>query len=190
MEMNSQQSLPVSTQNVWEALNDIDLLKRSIPGCESIAPSGENRFDVLVTAAIGPVKAKFRSKLQLLDMNPPESYTMQFDGQGGPAGFGKGTAKVRLESVPDGTTVLHYAVTAQVGGKIAQVGSRLIDMAAQKMAQQFFDEFERVLIEKYAPQVAAEAAAAREPAAQGLWARFVAALRRMFGLRQSDPLDR
>ena len=179
MELNSQQALTVTPQQAWEALNDLDILRRSIPGCESMAPDGENRFLVVVAASIGPVKAKFRSKLQLLDVAPPLSYTMQFDGQGGPAGFGKGTAKVRLEPVDGGTTMLHYSVHAQVGGKLAQVGSRLVDMAAQKMARDFFEGFERVLLEVYPPAV--PVAPVEAPA--GLWARFVAALRRLFGLR-------
>ena len=179
MELNSQQALTVTPQQAWDALNDIDILRRSIPGCENIAPDGENRFLVLVAASIGPVKAKFRSKLQLLDVVAPVSYTMQFDGQGGPAGFGKGTAKVRLEPAEGGKTTLHYQVHAQVGGKLAQVGSRLVDMAAQKMARDFFEGFERVMLEVYPP--AAPAPAVERPV--GLWARFVVALRRLFGLR-------
>jgi carbon monoxide dehydrogenase subunit G len=179
MELNSQQALTVTPQQAWEALNDIDILRRSIPGCESIAPDGENRFLVVVAASIGPVKAKFRSKLQLLDVVPPQSYTMQFDGQGGPAGFGKGTAKVRLEPAENNTTMLHYVVQAQVGGKLAQVGSRLVDMAAQKMARDFFEGFERVMLEVYPPAV--PVAPVERPA--GLWARLIAALRRLFGLR-------
>lgn len=184
MELASQQPLPVNQQQAWEALNDIELLRRSIPGCESITPTGEDSFDLLVAAAIGPVKAKFKGKLKLLDMAPPSSYTMQFDGQGGAAGFGKGNAKVRLEPVDDGNTVLHYAVTAQVGGKIAQVGSRLVDMAAQKMAGEFFENFRRALEEKYPRPAAVEAPApAPEAPPRGFFARLLAALRRLFGGR-------
>ncbi len=183
MELASQQPLPVTQQQAWEALNDIELLKRAIPGCESITPTGEDSFDVLMSAAIGPVKAKFKGKLKLLDLVPPESYTMQFDGQGGAAGFGKGNAKVRLEPAADGSTVLHYAVTAQVGGKIAQVGSRLVDMAAQKMAGEFFENFRKALEEKYPPAPTAEPPAAAAPAPRGFFARLLAALRRLFGLR-------
>jgi len=182
MELISQQALPVTPAQAWDALNDIEMLRRAIPGCESIAPDGENRFQVVVAASVGPVKAKFRSKLQLLDVVAPVSYTMQFDGQGGAAGFGKGTAKVRLEPADGGQTMLHYAVHAQVGGKLAQVGSRLVDMAAQKMARDFFEGFERVLLEVYPPAVAAPAPAV-EARPAGLWARIIAALRRLFGLR-------
>ena len=183
MELTSQQALPVTPAQAWDALNDIEMLRRSIPGCETIAPDGENRFQVVVAASVGPVKAKFRSKLQLLDVVPPVSYTMQFDGQGGAAGFGKGTARVRLEPADGGQTMLHYAVNAHVGGKLAQVGSRLVDMAAQKMARDFFEGFERVLLEVYPPAPAAAPAPAEEARPAGLWARFIAALRRLFGLR-------
>ncbi|HQN14427.1 MAG TPA: carbon monoxide dehydrogenase subunit G [Quisquiliibacterium sp.] len=187
MQLTSQQALPATPQQAWDALNDIDLLKQSIPGCETITATSDTSYEVLVAAAIGPVKARFKSKLQLLDVVPPQSYTMQFDGQGGPAGFGKGTAKVRLEPAPDGTTVLHYDVNAQVGGKIAQVGSRLVDMAAQKIASDFFNNFTRVITEKYPPAPVAptaEAAPAPAPAAapSGFFARLWAALRRLFGL--------
>ena len=186
MQLTSQQALPATPQQAWDALNDIDLLKQSIPGCETITATSDTSYEVLVAAAIGPVKARFKSKLQLLDVVPPQSYTMQFDGQGGPAGFGKGTAKVRLEPADDGTTVLHYDVHAQVGGKIAQVGSRLVDMAAQKIATDFFNNFTRVITEKYPPApVAAEAAPEATPAAAapaGWFARLLAAVRRLFGL--------
>lgn len=184
MELASQQQLPVDQQQAWEALNDIELLARAIPGCESITASGENTYDLLVAAAIGPVKAKFKGKLELLDIQAPNAYTMQFNGQGGPAGFGKGSARVELSPGADGGTTLSYSVNAQVGGKIAQVGSRLVEMAAQKMAQEFFDKFRQVLIEKYPPP-ASPAAAPEVPvpaaAPQGLLARIWAAIRRLFG---------
>jgi len=131
---------------------------------------------VLVTAAIGPVKAKFKGKLQLENLQPPTSYTLRFEGQGGAAGHGKGNAEVRLESTGPRTTVLHYTAHATVGGKIAQLGSRLVDMAAQKMATEFFETFNAKLQERY--QVVPEPVAV---APQGLWARFVAWLKRLFG---------
>ncbi|MEK9776106.1 MAG: carbon monoxide dehydrogenase subunit G [Quisquiliibacterium sp.] len=181
MELNSQQVLRVTRQQAWDALNDLEILRRAIPGCETISPDGENNFQVVVAAAVGPVKARFRSKLQLQDIDAPNSYTMQFDGQGGAAGFGKGTAKVRLEPGEPGLTVLHYQVTAQVGGKLAQVGSRLVDMAAQKMARDFFEKFDLVLLEVYPP--AEQPAAQDKPPAKpaGLFARLRAALGRLFG---------
>lgn len=181
MELTSRQTLPVPQAQAWEALNDTELLKKATPGCESMTTLGENRFELVVAAAIGPVKARFKSKLALLDVQAPDSYTMQFDGQGGPAGFGKGTAKVRLEPGEAGTTILHYSVNAQVGGKIAQVGSRLVDMAAQKMAKDFFENFERAIVEKY-PPAAPPPAPVEAPVRVTLFARLIAALRKMFGL--------
>ena len=180
MQLTSQQELPASQAQAWEALNDTEVLKTCIPGCESITPTGENQFEVLVTAAVGPVKAKFKGKLHLQDMNPPESYTIQFDGQGGAAGFGKGSAQVRLEPTGPASCTLHYTANASVGGKIAQIGSRLVDMAAQKMAGEFFTNFTAVLQERYAPP-AVEAAPAAPPAPQGLVARLLAWLKRLFG---------
>ncbi len=189
MDLASQQTLPVTRDQAWEALNDMDLLRQAIPGCESITATGENQFELLVAAAIGPVKARFKSKLKLLDIAAPESYTMQFDGQGGAAGFGKGTAKVKLVQVAPHETVLEYAVNAQVGGKIAQVGSRLVDMAAQKLAQEFFDNFRRLITERYPlpPEVAA-AAPEPVPAVEaerpgGFFGRLLAFIRRLFGGR-------
>jgi carbon monoxide dehydrogenase subunit G len=140
MEMNQSQRLPVPQQVAWEALNDTGLLKQCIPGCESIEPDGDNAYLLAMTAAVGPVKARFKGRMALEDIQAPDSYTIRFDGQGGAAGFGKGSARVRLE--PDGDeTVLTYTVNAQVGGKIAQIGSRLVDAAARKMADTFFARF-------------------------------------------------
>ena len=157
MEMTSQQLLPVDQATAWAALNDIDLLKQSIPGCESLVSTGENAFEVGLLAAVGPVKARFKGRMNIEDANPPDAYTIRFDGQGGAAGFGKGHARVELQ--PEGSqTLLKYTASAQVGGKIAQIGSRLVDMAAQKMANQFFEKFSAALVERY-PQAAAAATA-------------------------------
>ncbi len=180
MELTSQQTLPVAQAQAWEALNDITLLKECIPGCESITATGDNQFEVLITAAIGPVKAKFKGKLQLENLQPPTSYTMRFEGQGGAAGHGKGTAEVRLESTGPRSTLLHYTAKATVGGKIAQLGSRLVDMAAQKMAADFFGTFNTRLQERY--QVVPEPLpAVVPPAPQGLVARLLAWLKKLFG---------
>lgn len=144
MEMTQTRQLPVVQQNAWEALNDTGLLKQCIPGCESIEPDGDNAYLVALTAAVGPVKARFKGRMALQDIQAPDSYTIQFDGQGGVAGFGKGTAHVTL--APEGEqTVLTYTVNAQVGGKLAQIGSRLVDAAARKMADTFFDRFTAAL---------------------------------------------
>ena len=178
MQLTSQQALPVNQAQAWEALNDITLLQAAIPGCEGITPTGDNQYEVLVLAAIGPVKAKFKGKLQLENIQAPTSYTLRFEGQGGPAGHGKGTADIRLEPNGPRETVLHYTANASVGGKIAQIGSRLVDMAAQKMATDFFERFTAALQERYA--AAPEPAPAAE-APQGLFARLVAWLKRVFG---------
>jgi uncharacterized protein len=176
MQLTSQQTLPVAQDVAWRSLNDIDLLRESIPGCESITPTGENEYEALVVAAVGPVKAKFKGRLRLSDLDPPNAYTIQFDGQGGAAGHGKGHAQVRLEPAGPQTTLLHYVVNASVGGKIAQVGSRLVDMAAQKIANDFFQNFTAKLKERYAAP-AAEAPAPPPP--QGLIAKLLAWLRRL-----------
>lgn len=182
MQLSNQQTLPVSQAQAWEALNDTSLLQQAIPGCESLTPTGENQYEALVTAAIGPVKAKFKGKLQLEDLQPPVSYTLRFEGQGGAAGHGKGNAKIRLEPVGSTETVLHYEVQASVGGKIAQVGSRLVDMAAQKMAGEFFERFTAALKERYAPATVEPVVVAGGSAGGGgLWARFIAWLKRLFG---------
>jgi carbon monoxide dehydrogenase subunit G len=167
MQLTNQQALPVSQDIAWQALNDVEILKASIPGCESLTAVGENEYEVQLTAAVGPVKAKFKGKLKLSDLTPPTSYNIQFEGQGGAAGHGKGTASVRLEALNENETTLHYTANAQVGGKIAQIGSRLIDMAAQKMASEFFAKFNTVLQAKYKPAVAEDDASAETEAASG-----------------------
>ncbi len=179
MQLTNQQVLPVGQAQAWEALNDIALLQSAIPGCEGITATGEHQYEVLVTAAIGPVKAKFKGKLQLENLQPPTSYTLRFEGQSGAAGHGKGTADIRLEAQGPRQTVLHYSAHATVGGKIAQVGSRLVDMAAQKMAGDFFERFNAALQQRYA--VSAEPEAAAEAAPQGPIARLLAWLKKLFG---------
>ena len=140
MEMTGEQRIPASQQDTWEALNDPDVLKACIPGCESITAVNENEYNVAMTAKVGPVSAKFRGRLQLSDIKPPQSYSLTFEGQGGPAGFAKGGAHVRLSA--DGEkTRLNYDVKASVGGKLAQIGSRLVDAAARKIADDFFRNF-------------------------------------------------
>jgi uncharacterized protein len=176
MQLSSQQTLPVAQDIAWAALNDTSLLQAAIPGCESITPTGENMFDVALMAAVGPVKARFKGKLKLMDLQPPNAYKLQFEGQGGAAGHGKGSAEVTLESTGPHSTLLHYTAQATVGGKIAQIGSRLVDMAAQKMAGEFFDNFTQALVERHGvPAPAAEAAPA------GWFTRLRLWLRRLLG---------
>jgi carbon monoxide dehydrogenase subunit G len=140
MEMKGEQLIPAPQQVVWDALNDPEVLKACVPGCESIEKSGDNEYQVLMVARVGPVSAKFKGKLTLSDINPPGSYSLSFEGQGGAAGFAKGSAQVRLSS-EGAHTKLSYEVKANVGGKLAQIGSRLVDAAAKKVADDFFKNF-------------------------------------------------
>jgi carbon monoxide dehydrogenase subunit G len=171
MEMTGEQLIPVPQQKVWEGLNDPEVLKACIPGCETIEKVSDSEYRVAMTAAVGPVKAKFNGKLLLADLNPPTSYTLSFEGSGGAAGFGKGGAQVAL--APEGAgTKLSYKATAQVGGKLAQVGSRLIDGVAKKMADEFFQRF-NVQLAGPAP-AAAPVMVEKGPWLTGVWV-FIAA---------------
>ena len=141
MELHSERLIPASVDDTWAALNDPAVLKACITGCESLERTADDAFTAQVAVKVGPVSARFKGNLKLTDVQPPHSYTIHFDGQGGIAGFGKGSAEVKL--APEGTqTRLAYAARAQVGGKLAQIGSRLIDAAAGKIAEDFFKAFE------------------------------------------------
>jgi carbon monoxide dehydrogenase subunit G len=140
MELKGEQLILLPPATVWAGLNDPDILQASIPGCESIEKTGDEGYKLVMVAAVGPVKARFNGKLTLSNVHPLQSYTLTFEGSGGAVGFGKGKADVALASV-EGGTLLTYQVSAQVGGKIAQVGSRLIDGVAAKMAAEFFTRF-------------------------------------------------
>jgi carbon monoxide dehydrogenase subunit G len=159
MEMIGTQLLPVPKQIAWEALNDPEILKASIMGCDMLDRTSDTEFVAGVTAAIGPVKAKFKAKLTLSDVDPPNAYTIKFDGQGGAAGFGKGEAGVKL-TAEGNSTRLDYTAKANVGGKLAQIGSRLVDAASKKMADDFFTKFNAELARRNPEAVAAAAAAA------------------------------
>jgi uncharacterized protein len=142
MELSRQQIVPAPVDVVWAALNDPETLRGCVPGCDAIEPDGENAYRITMAAKVGPVSAKFAGRMRLSDVDPPKGYTLSFDGQGGAAGFAKGEAKVTLEPAENGAaTALSYEVRAQVGGKIAQIGSRLVDGAAQKLADDFFGCF-------------------------------------------------
>lgn len=159
MEMTGSQTLPVSRQLAWDALNDPDTLKIAITGCEELVRTSDTEFATTVVAAVGPVKAKFKAKLTLVDVVAPESYTIRFDGQGGVAGFGKGEASVKL--TPEGdSTRLDYSAKASVGGKLAQIGSRLVDATAKKMADEFFTKFNAELKRRHAPAAVPDTALA------------------------------
>ncbi|WP_114814134.1 CoxG family protein [Paraburkholderia kururiensis] len=141
MQLTESYTLPVPQQRAWEALNDTAILRQSIPGCESIEPDGENAYALTMQAHVGPVKAHFKGRMLLTDIDAPRAYTIVFEGQGGVAGFGKGSAQVTLEPEGDAATKLSYTAHAQVGGKLAQIGSRLVDGAARKIAGEFFKRF-------------------------------------------------
>ena len=164
MEMSGEYRIPASRQTVWEALNDPEILKTCIPGCESLERTSENELTAKVTAKVGPVKAKFGGKVTLSDINPPNSYSISGEGTGGPAGFAKGGAKVTLEE-DGGETILRYTAEAQVGGKLAQIGQRLIDGASKKIADEFFATFAETVGggTPEAPQDQAEAMAVTTP---------------------------
>jgi carbon monoxide dehydrogenase subunit G len=165
MEMTGEYRIPASRQRVWEALNDPDVLKQCIPGCQSLEKVSDTEFNGRVVASVGPVRATFGGKVTLSDLDPPQSYTITGEGSGGVAGFAKGGAKVNLAE-EGAETLLTYDVQAQVGGKLAQIGSRLIDGVARKMATDFFGSFAAaVTAEQPAPAAAEAAPAAPEPVA-------------------------
>jgi carbon monoxide dehydrogenase subunit G len=140
MDISGSQVIAASRDAVWAALNDAEILKASIPGCESLEKTSDTEMTAAVTSKIGPVKAKFKGAVTLENINAPESYTIVGEGKGGVAGFAKGSADVKLTEV-EGGTLLEYTAKAQVGGKLAQLGSRLIDSTAKKMAEDFFAKF-------------------------------------------------
>jgi carbon monoxide dehydrogenase subunit G len=160
MEMQGSRVLAVTQQQAWDALLDPQVLQACIPGCERMESTGPNQYTAALALRIGPVAAKFNGKVALADVNPPQSCTISFDGQGGAAGFGKGSAKVRL-APKDAGCELSYDVSAQVGGKIAQVGQRLIDSVAKSMAEDFFKRFDAQMQRLHpAPVAAAQSAPA------------------------------
>jgi uncharacterized protein len=162
MKMNGEEIIPASIETVWKALNDPDVLKQCIPGCESITKKSDTEMSARVVAKVGPVKAGFNGSVQLKDLKPPHSYRIEGKGEGGLAGFATGGATVELETVPEGTKMT-YDVDAQVGGKMAMLGSRLIDSTARSLAGQFFEKFAQVAASMKA---AAPAAAKKKPAAK------------------------
>ena len=163
MELLGERLIPAPLATTWAALNDPEVLKACVAGCESMERTGPDAFTALVAVKVGPVSARFKGNLQMTNVQAPNSYTINFDGQGGVAGHGKGSADVNLVAVGE-QTQLKYAARAQVGGKLAQIGSRLVDAAAGKIADDFFKAFEAHLLAT-TPQPAAEAAPATPAAA-------------------------
>ncbi len=159
MDMTGSERIAAPRERVYAALNDPEILKAAIPGCEAIEKTSDTEMTATVVTKVGPVKAKFQGAVTLSDLDPPHGYTISGEGKGGPAGFAKGGAKVRLEE--DGAaTVLHYEVKADVGGKLAQLGSRLIDGTAKKLSCEFFSRFAELVAEPQAEAAAAPAAEA------------------------------
>ena len=164
MDMTGEYRIAAPRAKVWAALNDAEILRQAIPGCDEIEKTSDISFTAKVTAKVGPVKASFGGKVTLSDMDPPNGYTITGEGSGGVAGFAKGGAKVGL--VDDGAgTLLTYSVDAQVGGKLAQIGSRLIDGTARKMAEEFFSRFAALVAEGEVADPSVIAVVTPEPAA-------------------------
>lgn len=158
MELTGEQAIAAPREEVWRALNDAEILARCIPGCESLKMTSDTEFDAVVTVKMGPVKAKFSGNVTLSDLDPPNGYTLTGEGKGGAAGFAKGQAVISL-SERDGGTLLTYKVSAQVGGKIAQLGARLLDGTSRKLAGEFFASFGETFAgpAEVAPEAPAEA---------------------------------
>jgi carbon monoxide dehydrogenase subunit G len=170
MDMTGERRIPAPRQTVWEALNDPEVLKVSIPGCESLERLDDDQMKATAAVKIGPISARFSGKVHLTDIDPPNGYRISGEGQGGAAGFAKGGANVAL--VDDGAdTLLTYQVNAQVGGKLAQLGARLIDASAKQMADQFFDRFSRQVqaMSPGAPVSAAAPPTDLQPSAISVW---------------------
>lgn len=168
MDMSGQYRIEAPRERVWVALNDPEVLRQCIPGCEEVQKLSDTEFTAKVATKVGPVSAKFSGKVTLSDLDPPHGYTITGEGSGGAAGFGKGGANVRLEPDGDSATLLSYTAHAQVGGKLAQIGSRLIDGTARKMADDFFAKFARTVgtpapVEAPVIATTAEAASAAAP---------------------------
>ena len=144
MKLNDEITIQAPREAVFAALNDADILRRSIPGCEELEKISDTQFKALVRAKVGPVRARFRGEVTLSDLNPPESYTLSGQGKGGTAGFARGEARIQLKADGD-ATLLSYDVSATVGGKLAQLGGRLIDNSARKLAAEFFANFQKIV---------------------------------------------
>jgi carbon monoxide dehydrogenase subunit G len=155
MDMTGEFRIAAPRQRVWEGLNDPEILKQCIPGCETIEKVSDTEFTAQVVARVGPVRAAFSGKVNLSDLDPPRAYTIAGEGSGGVAGFAKGAAKVRLDEDGGDATLLRYEVEAHVGGKLAQIGSRLIDATSRKMAGDFFERFAGLMAPEAAPPLEA-----------------------------------
>ena len=180
MELSNTRTVPLPRPVVWAALNDPAVLKDCLPGCESLEPDGEHAWRVVMAARVGPVSARFNGRMSMADIQEPETYTLQFDGQGGAAGFARGDARVTLKPLAGDQTEMSYVAKATVGGKLAQIGSRLVDGAAAKMADDFFARFVTRAAGPAASAAAADVVPADDtatpiaPAGGSPWIRYVA----------------
>eukprot|EP01036_Dinobryon_divergens_P055675 gene55675-74347_t len=181
--MQGSRTLAVTQQQAWEALNDPEMLKACIPGCEKFELTEANTYNVGTAIKIGPVAARFNGRVVLSDIVPPQSYKLSFDAQGGVAGFGKGESSVQLKPAGSGCE-LTYTVHSTVGGKIAQLGQRLIDGAAKSTADDFFKRFEAEMQSRYGPPPAAVAAETAEAPAEK--AGVMSGLMKKIGLGKKD----
>lgn len=166
MDMTGQQHIPASKEEVWNALNDTEVLKVCIPGCQELVKSSDTQMSAVAVIKVGPVKARFQGVVTLSDLDPPNGYKITGEGQGGVAGFAKGVAAVRLEEA-EGGTILHYNVDAQIGGKLSQLGGRLIDVTAKQMSGQFFKRFAEEIQARQNPGASAtESTSEKAPSVQ------------------------
>jgi uncharacterized protein len=160
MELHDQIHINAPRERVFAALNDIDILRQAIPGCEAIEAVSPTEFAATVSAKIGPLKARFNGQVSLTDIVPNESYTLAGEGRGGPAGHAKVRSNVKLEDAPAGTTILHYDVKADIGGKLAQLGGALVQKTAEKLSAEFFRAFEKLVSDGSPAESAAQTPAA------------------------------
>lgn len=190
MEIKGERILPSDRDTVWSLLNDPEVLRQCIPGCESLVATGEHSYDVAMTAAVGPVRARFKGKLSLADIEPPVRYRLMFEGQSSQAGFARGEARVELQDLAPAQTRLTYSATSQIGGKLAQIGGRLINAAAAATADKFFDAFANRLPARPSALADATAAAAppagAQPKSTALWAWLLSFFRYLIG-RKTPP---
>ena len=177
MEMHGSRAIAATQQQTWEALLDPQVLQVCIPGCDKMESTGPNQYAASIGVKIGPVSARFNAKVALSDVDAPQSCTITFDGQGGAAGFGRGNAKVKITPNDTGCG-LTYEVTAQIGGKVAQVGQRLIDGVSKAMAEDFFKRFDDEMRKRHPSEAASSTAAAPAGASSGVpaWAWIVGAV--------------
>jgi len=168
MKLTGETLIAAPPEAVWRALNDPDVLRRSIPGCETLERTGDTAFKATVAMKVGPLQARFSGAVDLTDLDPPNGYTISGSGSGGVAGSGKGSAKVRLAPHPQGTQ-LTYEAEAQVSGKLAQLGGRLIDSTAKMMAGQFFDRFQEIVGKPAEAETAANVAQPAPASASVPW---------------------